>query len=91
MDPEDEILELRGRIDRIDKEMILLLRKRFEAVKRIGRVKRVMGVAVEDTDREVEVLRNCLGAAEGSVDENFIKRFTELVLEHSKKVQRGLK
>lgn len=90
MEPEDEIRELRKRIDDIDREVVRLLQKRFQAVERIGEVKKALGVDVEDSEREKEVLKNCLGAAEGSLDAGFVKKFTELVLEYSKKIQRRL-
>jgi chorismate mutase len=91
MEPEDEIRELRRKIDEMDREIIRLLIKRFRAVERIGEIKKLTGSAVEDSEREREVLRNCLGAAEGDVSEGFVKRFTDLVLEYSKEIQRGLK
>ena len=91
MEPEDEIRELRRKIDEMDREIIRLLIRRFQAVERIGEAKKLTGSAVEDSEREKEVLKNCIGAAGDDIDEGFVKRFTDLVLEHSKEIQRGLK
>lgn len=91
MEPEKEIRKLRLEIDEIDREVAQLLQKRFQAVRKIGRVKKAAGTAVEDSQREKEVLKNYMGEAAGSMDEEFIKKFTALVLEYSKKIQRDLK
>jgi monofunctional chorismate mutase len=90
MEPGKEIEELRGEIDEIDKKIVRLLCRRFEVVGRIARAKRALGVAVEDAERERDVLENCIRAAGDALDEDFIEKFTALVLEQSKRIQRGL-
>lgn len=84
-----EIRELREEIDDIDRRIIRLLCKRFEVVGRIAGVKKALEADIEDAEREKDVLANCRSEAEGTLDEDFIEKFTELVLEQSKKIQRG--
>ncbi len=88
MEPEEEIQELRREIDSIDRRLIRLLRKRFEVVGRIAGAKKALGAGIEDAEREEDVLANCRSEAEGALDEDFIEKFTALVLEQSKKIQR---
>jgi chorismate mutase len=89
MDLEKEIGELREEIDDIDREIIRLLHKRFEVVGRIAGAKKALRADIEDVEREKDVLANCRRAAEGALDDDFIEKFTALVLDHSKKIQRG--
>lgn len=89
MEREKKIDELRGEIDGIDSEVIRLLCRRFEVVDRIARAKKALGVDIEDAEREQDVLKNCKSMAKGALDDDFIEKFTALVLEQSKKVQGG--
>lgn len=89
MELEKEIVELREEIDDIDRRIIRLLCKRFAVVGRIARAKKALGVAIEDVEREKDVLKNCRGEAEGALDDDFLEKFIELILEQSKKIQRG--
>lgn len=89
MEPEKEIMELREEIDDIDRRIIRLLCRRFEVAGRIAGAKKALGADIEDAEREKDVLANCRSEAEGALDEDFIEKFTELVLEQSKKIQRG--
>ncbi|NOZ82086.1 MAG: chorismate mutase [Candidatus Micrarchaeota archaeon] len=50
------IRELRKKIDEIDSQIVLLLSKRFELGKRIGRIKRSAGLPIQDRSREAEVI-----------------------------------
>ena len=53
----DELSTLRGRIDRLDRRLALLLLKRFQLVGRIGKIKREKGFPVMDGVREEEILK----------------------------------
>ena len=52
----DELEMLRLEIDRVDKNIVKLLAKRMEAVKKVGDLKRKMGMAVTDKGREDKVV-----------------------------------
>jgi chorismate mutase len=88
MEPEKEIVELREEIDDIDREITHLLCKRFEVVGRVAVAKKALGTDIEDAEREKDVLANCRREAEGALDDDFLEKFTALVLEQSKKIQR---
>ncbi len=60
---EERLRTLRGEIDRIDGELVSLIRRRVEAARRVGEAKG--GAPVYDPVREERVLRGVLERAEG--------------------------
>ncbi|PKK89083.1 MAG: chorismate mutase [Tenericutes bacterium HGW-Tenericutes-6] len=48
--------ELRKQIDEIDKEMMVLFKKRMSVSKQIGEYKRVNNVPILDVAREIEIM-----------------------------------
>lgn len=64
----------RDRIDQIDKEIIDLLRKRYDVIEEVGVFKTKEGIAPVLQDRVDEVRENAARmAAEKGLDENFIR------------------
>ena len=53
---EREVLRYRSAIDRIDRRIVRLLKKRLTLVKLVGRLKRERGLAVVQPEREGEIL-----------------------------------
>jgi monofunctional chorismate mutase len=53
---ERELLRYRSAINRIDRRVVRLLKKRLTLVKQVGRLKRKLGVAVVQPEREGEIL-----------------------------------
>jgi chorismate mutase len=53
---ERELLRYRSAIDRIDRRIVRLLKKRLTLVKLVGRLKRERGLAVVQPEREGEIL-----------------------------------
>ncbi len=51
-----KLLELRNRIDEIDKDILRLLELRFQVVKEIGAYKKLNNLPILDANREKEVL-----------------------------------
>ncbi len=51
-----EIGRLRARIDQIDREILGLLKGRFESAKELGRIKEAKGLALRDPERERSIL-----------------------------------
>jgi monofunctional chorismate mutase len=51
-----KLLELRNRIDEIDKDILRLLELRFQVVKEIGAYKKANNLPILDVNREKEVL-----------------------------------
>jgi chorismate mutase / prephenate dehydrogenase len=52
-----EITRLRHEIDRIDEELVWLLKTRYELAKQIGWVKKAQGLRIRDSQRELAILR----------------------------------
>ena len=82
-----EISKLREEIDRIDREIISLLRERFDIVRDVARLKRETNIGVEDIERESQIIENCKRESRGEIDEAFLERLMGLVISESKKIQ----
>ena len=76
------LIQLRREIDSIDLEMIRLYRRRMEVCREIGRVKRLLGVPIEDEAREVEVL--------GRAESTWERLLLSIVIEACKNIQRDV-
>jgi len=53
---EKRLLELRSRIDEIDRELVKLISERLSICKKIGEVKSSLGLPIRDPVREDEIL-----------------------------------
>src|SRR5713101_5943213 len=54
----DELSRVRNEIDRIDEEIIRLLKSRYELAKHLGRLKKTRGLGIRDFQREHFILRD---------------------------------
>jgi len=80
-----ELEELRGKIDRIDSEILKLLNQRMEFALRTRKIK----PGVEDAEREKEVLETTKRQAKGLIRPEFSQKiFTDIITE-SKTLQKG--
>ena len=69
-----DIPTLRDEIDRIDREIVCLLKERVEITMNVGQLKADKSMAVEDIDRELEVFKNVSAiAGESGLDEEFVR------------------
>jgi chorismate mutase len=82
-----EISKLRQEIDRIDREIISLLRERFGIVRDIARLKRETDIDVEDIERESQIMKNCKDECRGKISETFVEKLMGLIISESKKIQ----
>ena len=53
----EEVSRVRTEIDRIDEELVLLLKARYELAKQVGRIKKTQGLGIRDLRREHAILR----------------------------------
>jgi len=83
-----DLNDSRAEIDRIDAELVELLKKRFKWAREIGMEKILRQMEIEDRLRDKEVLKNYKRLAEDELDEGFIEELVELILRYSKEVQR---
>jgi prephenate dehydrogenase len=80
--------DLRGSIDRYDKQILAALGHRMHAVRRMGRLKASRSMSVIDPDRERRMMRqreewrDSLGLPPGLIEEIF-----EVILRHSSRIQ----
>ena len=84
----DRLERLRAEIDTLDGKIIDLLCERFRTVKDIADTKNELQSETEDADREKEVIEHCKDVAGDRLEEGFIEDLTNLILSHSKKIQR---
>ena len=82
---------LRKNIDDIDKELFVVLAKRFSLVREIGARKKEGECRIEDLEREGEVrVRFVRMAQEMGVDAKIAAAVCELLLRESKRIQQNL-
>ncbi len=61
----DDVLRLRDRIDQIDKEIVQLLKNRYENARLLGQIKKARGINLRDPKREKIILRKVESTARG--------------------------
>ena len=83
--------ELREEIDRIDREIIGLIYKRFKVAEAIVKLKRESGIDIEDNEREAEIIKNCKETGRGELDEGFVEKLMRLIISESKRIQEKIK
>lgn len=86
---EKELLQqFRDQVKTIDLEIIYLLSRRFENVKQIWELKKVLDMPVHQENRWQELLEDILEEAdERMLDRNFVTKIWDLIHEESKKYQ----
>jgi chorismate mutase len=67
---------------------VRLLNARAACALEIGRVKRAMGIAVYQPQREAEVLRHVEGLNTGPLDAHAIKRLFERIIDEARHLER---
>ena len=82
------ILNLREEIDEIDEKIITLLKNRMDVSKKVGKLKVVLHIPVEDKGREEEIIQRLGELANRNLkDEQLIRIFTA-VFKSSKQIQK---
>jgi len=80
--------DLRKRIDLLDESLVRLLNSRAACALEIGRLKREMGIAIYQPERESEVLRNVQRVNNGPLDQDAIKRLFERIIDEARHLER---
>ena len=88
MTNKNNLVELRGEIDVIDRELVALFERRMDVVSRIGEIKKADGVAVLDEARETRVLENAKSAVAAAENRPEVVTFMRKIMELSKIRQR---
>ena len=85
---DNRLTEIRKEIDRLDDELLGLLIKRLKLGKEIAEVKREIGKAVADEEREKEIFQRLIKNAGNKMpEENVIEIFSK-ILKISRKIQK---
>ena len=82
------ILGLRQLIDKLDEEIIQLLKKRMNVSKEVGRLKEELHIPVEDKNREKEIIERLTEQAGQNLSEEQLIRIFTAVFKSSKQLQR---
>jgi len=75
----------RNMIDKIDKEILDLLERRFKYVKQIGKIKKKNGLKIVDKKREKEIINKKI--KQSKLDEEFIKKLYRLIFNEAYRKQ----
>ncbi len=85
---ESSLEALREEINRIDEDIIGLLSRRVEVVKKIAALKKAKGISVEDRDREKTLfLKLEKEARRNNIDEKFVSEVFGVIVSQSKLIQ----
>lgn len=82
--------ELRNEIDRIDLEILDLLRKRIETVKTLGSIKAEVGLPLIDKRREAIIMNRVLDARREPLSVESVRGVFEAIIIESRRVQVAL-
>ena len=81
------ILKLRQEIDKLDEDIIQLLKKRMNLSKEVGQLKEKLKLPVEDKTREQEIIDRLIQQAGRNLSEEQLMRIFTAVFTSSKQIQ----
>jgi chorismate mutase len=85
---EAQVNDLRRRIDQIDDQLMKLLNARSACAVEIGRIKRRIGMALYQPDREKWILDRVARNNPGPLDSGAVRRVFERVIDESRRLER---
>src|SRR4051812_6636233 len=85
------LASLRGEIDRLDKELVVLLNRRAEISLQIGQVKQKQGMEIWSPAREDEVVARALAASRGPMPPETLRIIFRELMSSSRALQRPLR
>ena len=85
---EARVSDLRRRIDQIDDQLMKLLNSRSACAVEIGRIKRHIGMAVYQPEREKWILDRAERNNPGPLDSGAVRRVFERVIDESRRLER---
>jgi len=90
--PRSQLTQLRKQIDRIDREMLRLLKQRITAARKIGKIKHILGLPMQDGQREDQVLHWCTRQARiKGLDPTLVRSIFMSIMTMAKKGQGKIK
>lgn len=90
-DTQARIVELRSRVDEVDRELIRILNERARIVQEMVEIKAQAGKPLFDPKREEEILRKVAEVNEGPIYDSSMREIFEIILHRIRdlEVQRG--
>jgi chorismate mutase len=85
---EDAIVQLRARIDELDRQLVALLSERARCALAIGVCKEQAGLPVYQPAREAEVLQHVRDANRGPLDDEAMVRLFERIIDEARRLER---
>jgi chorismate mutase len=82
------LLEIRKRVDEIDKDILGLLEKRARHSREIGKIKSSLNLPLYSSEREKEIFENLLESLKSSLPRKSLIRIYERILDESRAIQR---
>ena len=80
--------ELRGRIDKLDDQLVRLLNERASHALEIGHLKHALGLESHQPAREIEVLNHARSTNGGPLDTGAITRLFERIIDEARRLER---
>jgi chorismate mutase len=77
---EARIIELRNRVNEVDRELIRILNERARIVQELGKIKTEAGKPLFDPKREEEILRRVAEENEGPIYDSSMREIFELIM-----------
>ena len=77
---------MRKKIDNIDNDLIILLKKRFIIVKKLGKYKGNNGIKIRDKKREGEIIKKI--TRKSRLNSGFVKKLYLLIFKESRRLQK---
>ena len=84
----EAIERLRGNIDTVDEVLVKLLNQRAKWALEIGRVKKRVGLAIYQPDREARVVAHVCRVNRGPLAADAVQRLFERVIDESRRLER---
>lgn len=85
---EADLGRIRGNIDEIDAVLVKLLNQRAKWALEIGEVKRGVGMAIYQPDREAQVLDRVRERNRGPLGNEAMRRLFERIIDESRRLER---
>jgi chorismate mutase len=84
----EKIKNLRTDIDKLDQEILRILKERISVTEKIGKIKRTHRSDILDKERESDILTRLLATGrEYGIDDGFISTLWRHIIDYSYKVQ----
>ncbi|MFC1556701.1 chorismate mutase [candidate division KSB1 bacterium] len=84
------IEDYRQKIDGLDDQILVLLNQRAAFAAEIGIVKRSLGMAVYDPEREIKILNRLVHHNKGPLDEKSVRTLFERIIDESRRIERHI-